>query len=167
MMVAGLQPAGLPHSDMLGSIPVCRSPSLFAAYHVLHRLRIAKASSVRSLLLSFLSCESAYRMISTPRGAHSLGRLLLPLKLQSLFSKRKNPFKSYRLSIYCFTSLIFSLNLVNELFVFVYFPDLFVRLGLRSSRPKGRSGPPPSSSSTSEKYFKKLQCLAFHSMPAV
>ena len=39
--VPGLQPGGLPHSDMLGSIPVCRSPSLFAAYHVFHRLRIA------------------------------------------------------------------------------------------------------------------------------
>ncbi len=40
-MVPGLQPGGLPHSDMLGSSPVCRSPSLFAAYHVFHRLRIA------------------------------------------------------------------------------------------------------------------------------
>ena len=50
--VHGLQPCGLPHSDMLGSKPVCSSPSLFAAYHVLLRLRIAKASSVRSFLLS-------------------------------------------------------------------------------------------------------------------
>ena len=41
LSVAGLQPAGLPHSDMPGSRPVCRSPSLFAAYHVLRRLRIA------------------------------------------------------------------------------------------------------------------------------
>ena len=40
-VVLGLQPSGLPHSEMLGSIPVCRSPSLFAAYHVFHRLRIA------------------------------------------------------------------------------------------------------------------------------
>ena len=39
--VAGLQPAGLPHSEMLGSKPVCSSPSLFAAYHDLLRLRIA------------------------------------------------------------------------------------------------------------------------------
>ena len=37
--VTGLQPAGLPHSDISGSVPVCRSPELFAAYHVLHRLR--------------------------------------------------------------------------------------------------------------------------------
>ena len=39
--VLALQASGLPHSEMLGSIPVCRSPSLFAAYHVFHRLRIA------------------------------------------------------------------------------------------------------------------------------
>ena len=38
-MVTGLQPAGLPHSDIRGSIPVCKSPRLFAAYHVLLRLR--------------------------------------------------------------------------------------------------------------------------------
>ena len=39
--VTDLQSAGLPHSDMCGSTPVCRSPHLFAAYHVLPRLRIA------------------------------------------------------------------------------------------------------------------------------
>ena len=37
--VSGLQPDGLPHSDMRGSPPVCESPRLFAAYHVLLRLR--------------------------------------------------------------------------------------------------------------------------------
>ena len=36
--VACLQHAGLPHSDTCGSIRVCRSPQLFAAYHVLLRL---------------------------------------------------------------------------------------------------------------------------------
>ena len=33
-----LQHAGLPHSDICGSIRMCQSPQLFAAYHVLHRL---------------------------------------------------------------------------------------------------------------------------------
>ena len=39
MLVTGLQPAGLPHSDISGSKPVCSSPELFAAYHVLRRLQ--------------------------------------------------------------------------------------------------------------------------------
>ena len=34
-----LQLCGLPHSDIDGSRVVCTSPSLFAAYHVLRRLR--------------------------------------------------------------------------------------------------------------------------------
>ena len=33
-----LQHSGLPHSDILGSIRICQSPKLFAAYHVLLRL---------------------------------------------------------------------------------------------------------------------------------
>ena len=36
--VAGLQPAGLSHSEIRGSRVICTSPRLFAAYHVLHRL---------------------------------------------------------------------------------------------------------------------------------
>jgi hypothetical protein len=35
---AGITLRGLPHSEILGSKPVCGSPKLFAAYHVLHRL---------------------------------------------------------------------------------------------------------------------------------
>ena len=39
LRMTGLLPAGLSHSDILGSIPVCESPRLFAAYHVFHRLQ--------------------------------------------------------------------------------------------------------------------------------
>ena len=39
LSVTGLQPAGLPHSEIAGSIPVCSSPALIAAYHVLLRLQ--------------------------------------------------------------------------------------------------------------------------------
>ena len=33
-----LQYSRFPHSDICGSRPICESPQLFAAYHVLHRL---------------------------------------------------------------------------------------------------------------------------------
>ena len=36
--IAGLQPAGLPHSDIRGSRVACTSPRLFAACHVFRRL---------------------------------------------------------------------------------------------------------------------------------
>ena len=44
---------GLPHSDIRGSMGICPSPRLFAAYHVLLRLREPQASPVRPYLLSF------------------------------------------------------------------------------------------------------------------
>ena len=50
--VHGLQPCGLPHSDMTGSRPVCGSPVLFAAYHVL--LRLPKPRHPPYALLLFL-----------------------------------------------------------------------------------------------------------------
>ena len=37
--MTGLQPAGLPHSEIRGSKIICIYPQLIAAYHVLHRLR--------------------------------------------------------------------------------------------------------------------------------
>ena len=51
--VTGLQPAGLPHSEMRGSIHACRSPRLFAACRVLLRLR--KPRHPPSALFSLLS----------------------------------------------------------------------------------------------------------------
>ena len=36
--MTGLQPDGFPHSEICGSIRMCQSPQLIAAYHVLRRL---------------------------------------------------------------------------------------------------------------------------------
>ena len=33
---------GFPHSDICGSLRICRSPQLFAAYHVFHRLSVPR-----------------------------------------------------------------------------------------------------------------------------
>ncbi len=42
-----LQYVRLPHSDICGSRPICESPQLFAAYHVLLRLWEPQASPIR------------------------------------------------------------------------------------------------------------------------
>ena len=34
--------AGFPHSDICGSLDICSSPQLFAAYHVFHRLLVPR-----------------------------------------------------------------------------------------------------------------------------
>ena len=59
----GIAPAGFPHSDIRGSQGICPSPRLFAACHVLRRLREPQASPVRPCkLLLFLSPKTlAYR----------------------------------------------------------------------------------------------------------
>ena len=49
---AGIASGGFPHSDIRGSQGICPSPRLFAAYHVLHRLREPQASPVRPCSLS-------------------------------------------------------------------------------------------------------------------
>ena len=49
----GIAPAGFPHSDIRASTGICPLTRLFAAYHVLLRLREPQASPVRPSLLSF------------------------------------------------------------------------------------------------------------------
>ena len=49
----GIAAAGFPHSDIGGSAGICPLPPLFAACHVLLRLREPKASPMRPYLLSF------------------------------------------------------------------------------------------------------------------
>ena len=49
--------SGFPHSDISGSLDICSSPKLFAAYHVFHRLLVPRhppyALSSMTNLLSF------------------------------------------------------------------------------------------------------------------
>ena len=47
---------GLPHSDIFGSLCICHSPKLFAAYHVFHRLLVPRHSPYALFSLSFLLC---------------------------------------------------------------------------------------------------------------
>ena len=49
----GIAPAGFPHSEIRASTGICPLTRLFAAYHVLLRLREPQASPVRPYLLSF------------------------------------------------------------------------------------------------------------------
>ena len=55
---AGIASGGFPHSDIRGSQGICPSPRLFAAYHVLPRLREPQASPVRPCSLSSCPCTA-------------------------------------------------------------------------------------------------------------
>ena len=49
---------GLPHSEIPGSVDICSSPGLFAAYHVLHRLSVPRHPPCA---LSAYSCSFPFR----------------------------------------------------------------------------------------------------------
>ena len=40
--IPGVFPGGFPHSEISGSMDICSSPKLFAAYHVFHRLLVPR-----------------------------------------------------------------------------------------------------------------------------
>ena len=54
---AGIASGGLPHSDIRGSRDICSSPRLFAAYHVLLRLREPRHPSCALLSFPFSFSE--------------------------------------------------------------------------------------------------------------
>ena len=54
--VTGVLPAGFPHSDICGSMDICSSPQLFAAYHVFLRLLVPRHPPCALLRLTSLHC---------------------------------------------------------------------------------------------------------------
>ena len=50
--------AGFPHSEISGSMDMCSSPKLFAAYHVFHRLSVPRHPPCALLRLTFSSPAS-------------------------------------------------------------------------------------------------------------
>ena len=63
----GIAPSGLPHSDICGSQCICHSPQLFAACHVLLRLREPQASPMRPFAFRFFFNETFSRSLPEPR----------------------------------------------------------------------------------------------------
>ena len=51
--LTGDEPAGLPHSEISGSMLICSSPKLIAAYHVFHRLPVPRHSPCALVRLTF------------------------------------------------------------------------------------------------------------------
>ena len=57
--MTGVPPAGFPHSDICGSLDICSSPQLFAAYHVFRRLLVPRHPPCALVRLTFCSRASA------------------------------------------------------------------------------------------------------------
>ena len=53
--MTGVLPAGFPHSDICGSMDICSSPQLFAAYHVFLRLLVPRHPPCALFCLTFVN----------------------------------------------------------------------------------------------------------------
>ena len=118
-LVTCLQHAGLPHSDISGSKPVCSSPELVAAYHVLHRLQKPRhppsALVTFSLFVFRILNHKNFLCLHLFSFTRCLEIVVHNFSIDSLFS-----FSSYRLINFLFSSNFTSLSflkLVNELSV--------------------------------------------------
>ena len=69
IVITGLQPAGLSHSEILGSKVICTYPRLIAAYHVLHRLREPRHPPCAFLtffaffVITYKECSSYFQLL--------------------------------------------------------------------------------------------------------
>ena len=121
-LVTCLQHAGLPHSDISGSKPVCSSPELFAAYHVLHRLQKPRHPPSALVTFSLFVFRIFESQELTCLHLFSFTRCLeivvhnFTIDSLSFYSLQTNLISSSN-----FTSLSF-LKLIKELFFFIFFP---------------------------------------------
>ena len=69
--VTGVCPAGFPHSEICGSMNICFSPQLIAAYHVFRRLLVPRHPPCALSCLTFLSLRLAYRKTTVLLGSRS------------------------------------------------------------------------------------------------
>ena len=84
MRCDGITSIGFPHSDIRGSRGICPSPRLFAACHVLLRLREPQASPMRPFSLSLVSSNGTLSACP-PDGGPRRGRAFSTLVVVARF----------------------------------------------------------------------------------
>ena len=100
-----MNPGEFPHSEISGSMLICSSPKLFAAYHVFHRLPVPRHSPCALVRLTF---QTFFQNIWYPLDSlFCQRRLLLPflLKLQYFLKELTIIFVSQLLFSFQGTSL--------------------------------------------------------------
>ena len=102
LSVTGLQPAGLPHSEITGSKHVCSSPALIAAYHVLLRLQKPRHPPFALVTFSLYDLNESQETNST-----LVLVLLVALKLQS--TTRRQTLYRFFLSLQTINFFFFTL----------------------------------------------------------
>ena len=70
---------GFPHSEISGSMLICSSPKLIAAYHVLHRLLMPRHSPCALLCLTFVGGSLRFLGSNLKSWSNKIGSLTFEL----------------------------------------------------------------------------------------
>ena len=99
-----MNPGEFPHSEISGSMLICSSPKLFAAYHVFHRLPVPRHSPCALVRLTF---QTFLKNIWYPLDSLLPTKIMLPflLKLQYFLKELTIIFVSQLLFSFQGTSL--------------------------------------------------------------
>ena len=102
-----MNPGEFPHSEISGSMLICSSPKLFAAYHVFHRLPVPRHSPCALVRLTIQTILSREWLVFPLDSLFCQRRLLLPflLKLQYFLKELTIIFVSQLLFSFQGTSL--------------------------------------------------------------
>ena len=95
-----MNPSEFPHSEISGSMLICSSPKLIAAYHVFHRLPVPRHSPCALVRLTF---QTFFQNIWYP-----LDSLLLPTKIIVTLPFEIAIFLKKELTIIFVSQLLFS-----------------------------------------------------------
>ena len=99
VLYLSMNPGEFPHSEISGSMLICSSPKLIAAYHVFHRLPVPRHSPCALVRLTF---QTFFQNIWYP-----LDSLLLPTKIMLPFLLKLQYFLK-ELTIIFVSQLLFS-----------------------------------------------------------
>ena len=100
-----MNPGEFPHSEISGSMLICSSPKLIAAYHVFHRLPVPRHSPCALVRLTF---QTFFKNIWYPLDSLLPTKIMLPflLKLQYFLKELTIIFVSQLLFSFQGTSLV-------------------------------------------------------------
>ena len=128
-----MNPGEFPHSEISGSMLICSSPKLIAAYHVFHRLPVPRHSPCALVRLTF---QTFFQNIWYP-----LDSLLLPTKIIVT-----HPFEIAIFLKRTYYNLCFAVIIQFSRYVFGDVPQSPVSRNLDSHHMVGQNGLEPSTS---------------------
>ena len=116
-----MNPGEFPHSEISGSMLICSSPKLIAAYHVFHRLPVPRHSPCALVRLTF---QTFFKNIWYPLDSLLPTKIMLPflLKLQYFLKELTIIFVSQLLFSFQGTSLssLFRALKIEQYLLYLY-----------------------------------------------